>query len=260
MAIQISGTTVISDSKAITNVVSYSGDGVATQAEAEAGTNNDQLMTPLRVKQAIEAMGGTEPDIATEGWPGTDTKGVKGFGWSATCNSQSLLPNSTPMTNGGYQTGGNYGQAEVQDMLARRTNAWSNNRNVVDGSGPMGACGMQLISGTYNQQFQHYLVVPGSLEGKTLDIYWCMGGGASTNFEITVMSLISYSRINSGNARVQTPLNVTNTTMRGANGNRESVVRARLSNLPDTTGIKVIGSPNQSYNSTFATIGYYEIY
>ena len=59
MAIQISGTTVISDSKAITNVVSYSGDGVATQAEAEAGTNNDQLMTPLRVAQAISAAGGS---------------------------------------------------------------------------------------------------------------------------------------------------------------------------------------------------------
>ena len=59
MAIQISGTTVINDSRAITNVVSYSGDGIATQAEAEAGTNNDQLMTPLRVAQAMAAGGGS---------------------------------------------------------------------------------------------------------------------------------------------------------------------------------------------------------
>jgi hypothetical protein len=33
-----------------------SGDSLATQAEAEAGTNNDQLMTPLRTEQAITAL------------------------------------------------------------------------------------------------------------------------------------------------------------------------------------------------------------
>jgi hypothetical protein len=59
MAIKISGTTVIDQSKQIQNVVGYYGDGVATQAEAEAGTNNNQLMTPLRVKQAVEAAGGS---------------------------------------------------------------------------------------------------------------------------------------------------------------------------------------------------------
>jgi hypothetical protein len=57
MAIQISGTTVIDNSRNLTNIVSYGGPGIATQAEAEAGTNNDQLMTPLRVKQAIDAGG-----------------------------------------------------------------------------------------------------------------------------------------------------------------------------------------------------------
>lgn len=59
MAIQISGTTVIDNSRNITNVEGYYGNGVATQAEAEAGTNNNQLMTPLRVKQAIDAGGGS---------------------------------------------------------------------------------------------------------------------------------------------------------------------------------------------------------
>jgi hypothetical protein len=63
MAIQISGTTVIDNSRNITNgaVVcgtSAAGDWIATQAEAEAGTNNDQVMTPLRVAQAISALGG----------------------------------------------------------------------------------------------------------------------------------------------------------------------------------------------------------
>ena len=31
---------------------------IASQAEAEAGTNNTNMMTPLRVKQAIDALGG----------------------------------------------------------------------------------------------------------------------------------------------------------------------------------------------------------
>ena len=38
---------------------SVSGNAVATQAEAQAGTNNDQIMTPLRVSQAISALAST---------------------------------------------------------------------------------------------------------------------------------------------------------------------------------------------------------
>jgi hypothetical protein len=58
MAIQISGTTVVDNSRNITNLESIAGNGVATQAEAEAGTVNDQFMTPLRVSQAISALSG----------------------------------------------------------------------------------------------------------------------------------------------------------------------------------------------------------
>ena len=63
MAIQISGTTVINDNRDITNIdkicgSSAGGDWIATQSEAEAGTNNNQIMTPLRVTQAIAAAGG----------------------------------------------------------------------------------------------------------------------------------------------------------------------------------------------------------
>jgi hypothetical protein len=58
MAIQISGTTVIDNSRNITNFESVAGNGVATQAEAEAGTDNTQVMTPLRVAQAVAAVGG----------------------------------------------------------------------------------------------------------------------------------------------------------------------------------------------------------
>ena len=50
MAIKISGTTVIDDSR-ILSIASVS--SVASQAQAEEGTNNDQIMTPLRVAQSI---------------------------------------------------------------------------------------------------------------------------------------------------------------------------------------------------------------
>ena len=63
MAIQISSCTVIDNSRNLTNIGSASatslgGNWIATQAEAEAGTNNDQVMTPLRVSQAISALAG----------------------------------------------------------------------------------------------------------------------------------------------------------------------------------------------------------
>jgi hypothetical protein len=64
MAIQISGTTVIDNSRNLTNTVNISasgtiaGDIIATKAVAEAGTDNTKLMTPLRVKEAIDALGG----------------------------------------------------------------------------------------------------------------------------------------------------------------------------------------------------------
>jgi hypothetical protein len=70
MAIQISGTTVIDQSRNITNFESISGNGIATQAEAEAGTSDNQIMTPLRVVQAISALssgGGKDSDITWSG-------------------------------------------------------------------------------------------------------------------------------------------------------------------------------------------------
>ena len=72
MAIQISGNTVIDNSQNLTCIAtacadSAGGNWIATQAEAEAGSNNDQVMTPLRVSQAIAALatggGGLDDDI-----------------------------------------------------------------------------------------------------------------------------------------------------------------------------------------------------
>ena len=65
MAIQISGTNVIDNDKNLVNAVNItasgtiSGDIVATQAQAETGTDNTKLMTPLRVAEAITALGGS---------------------------------------------------------------------------------------------------------------------------------------------------------------------------------------------------------
>lgn len=59
MAIQIGGTTVIDNSRNLTNIASiFSCTGIASQAEAEAGTSSTKLMTPERVAQAIAELAG----------------------------------------------------------------------------------------------------------------------------------------------------------------------------------------------------------
>jgi hypothetical protein len=64
MAIQISGTNVIDNSRNLVNTVNITASGtinggiVATKAQAETGTDNTKLMTPLRVAEAIAALGG----------------------------------------------------------------------------------------------------------------------------------------------------------------------------------------------------------
>lgn len=54
--------TIPTNNNQLTNGASYLTSGtlpVASQAEAEAGTNNSKMMTPLRVAQAINAVGGS---------------------------------------------------------------------------------------------------------------------------------------------------------------------------------------------------------
>jgi hypothetical protein len=59
MAFNVGATTVIDNSRNINNAVNITASGnigggiIATQAQAEAGTINTKLMTPLRVKQFI---------------------------------------------------------------------------------------------------------------------------------------------------------------------------------------------------------------
>ena len=55
-SLETSGNFIVNGSISAT---SAAGDWIATQAEAEAGTDNTQIMTPLRVAQAIAAQGGS---------------------------------------------------------------------------------------------------------------------------------------------------------------------------------------------------------
>lgn len=54
------------------------GDSLATQVEAEAGTNNDQLMTPLRTAQAIAALADSAAGF-TESLGAVDSTGYTQF-------------------------------------------------------------------------------------------------------------------------------------------------------------------------------------
>ena len=67
MSVVIDGTTGV-DTPAVT------GDALATQAEAQAGTNNTKLMTPLRTAEAITALAGGTASAQTFTAPGPWTK------------------------------------------------------------------------------------------------------------------------------------------------------------------------------------------
>ena len=69
-----------------------SGAGLATQAEAETGTANDKLMTPLRLRNALNATG-SAPTYACRAWVnfnGTGTVAIRGSG-----NVSSITDNGT---------------------------------------------------------------------------------------------------------------------------------------------------------------------
>ena len=54
MALQINGTTVVDNSRNLTNVNGYYGNGVATQSEAEAGTGKEKPRRAQRKKTKKE--------------------------------------------------------------------------------------------------------------------------------------------------------------------------------------------------------------
>jgi len=262
MAIQIGGTTVINDSKAITNVVSYSGDGVATQGEAEAGTNNDQLMTPLRVKQAIEAMAGSQlPNIQTEGWPGED-KGHAGFGWSVGYSAGGSDRNMYGAGPYG-QTWGSQGPSAVSDILVRGTRAWSNNMlNAGSFSQTLEPCGSTFYQGSSAQYMVMHLATPNSIEGRTIDIYWGSANNSSTGLEFDAVSGLSYYPFIPDNGRSNFVAMTKYDTLiyQNTSANQENITRTRIPDLPDACGIRIYGSGNTTYNNQHPTICYYEIY
>lgn len=74
------------------------GPTIATQAEAEAGTDNTKMMTPLRVAQAIAALGGSVIESIQRGY-------ITMTGGSATASITSVDTTKTMTNNCGYYQG-----------------------------------------------------------------------------------------------------------------------------------------------------------
>lgn len=142
MAIKVTGNTVITDSRELNNITgvdattaniivtltdtqtltnktidnpnitgAISGDARANQGDAEAGTNNDQIMTPLRTAQAIVALA---PDPATLSAGGVGTycfaKATTDVSFGSTIAGSNLQPTSAIRTIG--SSGGGFNALE----------------------------------------------------------------------------------------------------------------------------------------------------
>lgn len=86
-AVTISGAVTINDAVTISGNEVYDKGDIATQAEAEAGTNNTQVMTPLRVAQAIAALSG-----------GSVIKSIQRFSGSTTTQTTNVTISSVNMS------------------------------------------------------------------------------------------------------------------------------------------------------------------
>jgi hypothetical protein len=117
MAIQISGTTVIDNSRNLTNTVNItasgtiSGDIVATQAVAQAGTDNTKLMTPLRVAEAIAALGGQVINRIQRGSTLVDATGPSPGGGPSPVVGSTSVPITTIDVNKSMISQGDRGNA-----------------------------------------------------------------------------------------------------------------------------------------------------
>ena len=260
MALKISGTTVIDNSRAITNVTSYSGPGIASQSEAEAGTNNDQLMTPLRVKQAIdEAMAGLSyPDISTDGWPGTD-KGHEGFG--------AFMTKGTDFTTSIMPYGEVHDPNRLQDLVTRNSPSWESNRTANKSTTELtpitGSIGWN--SGDRNTI---YIRFPNPIGSKTLDIYLKARSNsystpnandeASDDLTLRWVSGIANSIPSNGYT------NATFARSRVYDGNyyrAGATYRYRVTSAPESTVLNIAGSGIvPDYNVIYLHLCYYEVY
>ena len=92
MAIQIGGTQVISNGKDLQNIRNstlngwINGSVVATKAMAESGSINDRIMTPLRVKEAINAIGGNVIKRVIRGSTNYNNNGYTGSDYETRVN------------------------------------------------------------------------------------------------------------------------------------------------------------------------------
>lgn len=278
MALKISGTTVVDNNKAITNVTSYSGPGVASQSEAEAGTNNDQLMTPLRVKQAIdEAMAGLSyPDISTDGWPGTD-KGHAGFG--GYCYYRSWNNNS--WVGAGNTAimpfGETYDPNQLQDLVTRNGPSWEFNRTANKSTTVLKPVTgyIQMNPGLAANEI--HIRFPNPLGSKTLDIYLQSRTSNVSNRNDTVaLQGLDLNWLSGMTTQINSPLpnsiaaTVAKTRVFDGSpygghtaGRQQATYRYRVTSAPEATVLSISpnsGYYNSSYSAVYLHLCYYEVY
>lgn len=255
MAIQVNGNTVIDNNQNVTNVNSYSGDGIATQEEAEEGTNNDQLMTPLRVLDSIKMNAGAMIDkiqedlgligpLPTEGaWEWNDnpgyTPGIVGSGGNISAASGS---------NGIYLKS-NYGSA-IGNQLSnfKSTIAYDDQGAGSIASSSVGFGSPPIVLKTVNS-------------GSDYDNYAAFGG--------TLLSVADWIEVDLGWKKVYN-LNVTHPSRsdlgvkapssgnNGSESNRSSFNFSRLESVNGIFGFNFLDKDlNQSVNSIGGIITYF---
>lgn len=250
MAIQVSGTDVINQNRELVNVNAISGGVVATEAEAEAGTNTNKVITPATLKAAIEAMTATAPDIPNEGWPGTH-KGVAGYGISA----------YNPVDIGiAIMSKSSFLDLSMsQDTIIRNLDSWDNNRVNKTAQQSMQRVLPIIYNNTNSPNMYMDLLFPSKVSGKTMDLYFYINTSNYT-YE-TAFDTIPYV-VASGSLDT-VPANLTRQkefvyfpAPYGADG----TLRLRFPNLPDIASVKIYGINNTTFGSYSTSLAYYEIY
>ena len=278
MPVRVNGIDVIDNTRNIVNIDSYSGNGVATKDEAVAGTNNDQLMTPLRVKQAIdEAMAGLSisyPDISTDGWPGTD-KGHAGFGAFMTATGGVSYSTNTTKSRPLFDTsimpfGETYDPLRLQDLVTRNSPSWEFNRTANKSTTILkpvtGSIGFRSTANPNPNlpsipRNEIYIRFPNPLGSKTLDIYIQGRFGSAFNDQASQDLLFRWTSGMSDSNTIITATTAYERVFDGGSQRAGATYRYRVTGAPESTVLNIAAS---GIDPDFANVNlclcYYEVY
>ena len=283
MPVRVNGIDVIDNTRNIVNIDSYSGNGVATKDEAVAGTNNDQLMTPLRVKQAIdEAMAGLSyPDISTDGWPGTD-KGHAGFGAFMTATGG--VPYSSDSGSGAQKVNQNqprfdtsimpfgetYDPLRLQDLVTRNCPSWEFNRTANKSTTELkpvtGSIGFRSTANPNPNlgsipRNEINIRFPNPLGSKTLDIYIQGRFASAFNDQASQDLLFRWTLGISNSTNIITATTAYERVFDGGSQRQGATYRYRVTDAPESTVLNIAAS---GIDPDFANVNlclcYYEVY